>query len=575
MKKITFGTPEEFVPSKFCNNFAYKESEINYDISRITSQKTKRGFKIELPLHPNENVYGLGLQLKIFNHKQRKLTMRVNADPVSATGDSHAPVPFFVTNRGYGIFFDTARYAEFYCGYKKITPASDHMDVKNDISANTDDLYKIRHASNETVMAVEIPAAGGIDIYVIEGKTITDIVSQYNMLSGGGCSVPDWGLGVLYRCYSKYTSRDVESMADYFRKKDIPCDIIGLEPGWQSQAYPCSYIWDKKRYPDPEKTVKYLKDNGFHVNLWEHAFVHPTSPVYMDLSDGLSGNYQVWGGLVPDFALAKTRKIFADYHKKELVSLGIDGFKLDECDNSDYTGSWSFPNCAEFPSGLDGEQYHSLFGTLYMQAITAALGDIKTLSEVRNAGALASSYSFVLYSDLYAHRDFIRGMASAGFSGLLWAPELRRAESKKDLLRRLQTVVFSVQCLINAWSCETAPWIAFECEDEVRELLKLRQRLIPMLSAAFAEYKKTGKPPVRAMVMDYTDDPETYNIDDQYIFCENMIVAPMTALQNERKVYIPEGEWKDYFTHEKVKSGWITVERDENEIGDIPVYVKY
>lgn len=574
MKRFTFGIPEEFVPSKFCKNFAYHEKEIGYDTSRISAVRTKRGFKIELPLKSDENVYGLGLQLKAFNHKHRKLTLRVNADPVSATGDSHAPVPFFVTNKGYGIYFDTARYAEFYCGFKKITHAPDHSHVKHDISTNTDDLYKIRHASNETVMAVEIPAASGIDIYIIEGKTITDIVSQYNMLSGGGCEVPDWGLGVLYRCYSKYTSDEVEAMADYFREKDIPCDILGLEPGWQSQAYSCSFVWDKKRYPDPEKTVSYLREKGFHVNLWEHAFTHPTSPVYMDLNDNLSGNYEVWGGVVPDFGLPKARRVFAEYQKKALVDIGVDGFKLDECDSSDYTGSWSFPNCAEFPSGLDGEQYHSLFGTLYMQAIMEALGDTKTLSEVRNAGALAASYPFALYSDLYAHRDFIRGVSSAGFSGLLWSPELRHAESKKDLIRRLQTVVFSVQCLINAWYCEKAPWTTLDCEDEVRELLKLRETLVPMLSEAFAKYKKTGKPPVRALVMDYTDDPETYNIDDEYIFCDELIVAPMTAEQNSRKVYLPEGDWKDYFTGEKVRSGWFTIERGEDEIGNIPVFVK-
>jgi len=575
MKKLTFGTPEELVPSMFCKKFSYSEKEINYDVSRITSVKTKRGFKIELPLKGDENVYGLGLQLKTINHKFRKLTLRVNADPISAAGDSHAPVPFFVTNKGYGVYIDTARYAEFYCGFKKITKINNQNPdrEKADVMTSTQDLYKLRQTGTETVMAVEIPACSGVDIYIIEGETITDIVSQYNMLAGGGCDVPDWGLGVLYRCYSKHTSDEVKAMADYFRGKDIPCDILGLEPGWQSQAYSCSYIWDKGRFPDPAKTVKYLRDNGFHVNLWEHAFTHPTSPVYMDMADGLSGNYEVWGGVVPDFALPKTRAKFAAYQKKTLVDIGVDGFKLDECDSSDFTGSWSFPNCAEFPSGLDGEQYHSLFGTLYMQAIMESLGDTKTLSEVRNAGALAASYPFALYSDLYEHRDFIRGVVSSGFSGLLWSPELRHADSKKDLVRRMQTVVFSCQCLINAWYCEKAPWLAFDCEDEVRDLLKLRQTLVPMLSASFAEYKKSGKPPLRALVMDYTSDKETYNIDDQYIFCD-LIVAPLTAAQNSRRVYLPDGEWKDYFTGEKAKSGWFSVERAEDEIGDIPVYVK-
>ena len=283
----------------------------------------------------------------------------------------------------------------------------------------------------------------------------------------------------------------------------------------------------------------------------------------------LSGDYEVWKGLVPDFALEDAQKIFSDFHRENLVSLGIDGFKLDECDNSDFVQDWSFPNCTQFPSGMDGEQYHQMFGVLYMQTILKALGETKTLSEVRSAGALAASYPFVLYSDLYNHNDFIRGMVNSGFSGLLWTPELRDAKSKKELLRRLQTTVFSVQCLINAWYCEDMPWKEFGCEDEVRELLKVRKQLVPMLKKAFDEYKESGKPPVRALVCDYTQDTETYGIDNEYIFCDNLIVAPLTEESDTRKVYLPSGKWRNYWTGEEVSSGWFDV-TDEK----IPVFEK-
>ncbi len=266
--------------------------------------------------------------------------------------------------------------------------------------------------------------------------------------------------------------------------------------------------------------------------------------------------------------MKQARDIFAEHHKEYLVSLGIDGFKLDECDNSDFVHDWSFPNCTEFPSGMDGEQYHQMFGTLYMQAILQALGDKATLSQVRNAGALAASYPFVLYSDLYDHKDFIRGVVNAGFSGLLWCPEVRRAKSREDFIRRLQTTVFSVQCQINSWYCEKAPWLGFDCEDEIRKLFQIRKSLVPMLQEAFQRYKKTGIPPIRALVMDYTKDENTYQIDDEYLFCEQLLVAPMTADDhNERRVYLPEGEWVDYWTGEKAPNGWFSVCTD-----NIPVY---
>ncbi|MBE7043132.1 MAG: glycoside hydrolase [Ruminococcaceae bacterium] len=564
MKKITFGTPEPIVPSQFCENLTPMETEVSYDCSKFQFKTTSRGCLLEFPLEYGEEVFGFGLQLKGFNHKSHKLQLRTNSDPVANTGDSHAPVPFFVTNRGYGMYFDTARYIEVCCGYGKNLHRTPKPD--NSIIATAEDLYRKCGLRETTVMSVEIPVAKGIDVYIFEGETITDIVAQYNLFSGGGCTVPEWGLGPIYRCYAKNTGQDVRAMADYLQDHHIPVSIMGLEPGWQSSSYSCSYTWDEERFSDYKEDVAYLLEKGYHINLWEHAFVNATSPIYEALSE-YSGDYEVWQGLIPDFSMEQAKDIFAKYHQDHLVSMGIDGFKLDECDNSDFVHDWSFPNCTQFPGGMDGEQYHQLFGTLYMQTIMQALGDTPTLSEVRNAGALAASYPFVLYSDLYDHKDFIRGVVNAGFSGLLWTPEVRDAVSKQDFIRRLQTNVFSVQCIINAWYCERTPWLEFDCEQEVRELLELRMKLVPMLKEAFDLYHEKGIPPIRALVMDYTEDEQTYQIDDQYLFCDKLLVAPMTAEEEERKVYLPQGSWVDYWTKEPVASGWHTV-----KTAQIPVY---
>ncbi len=568
MKKLTFGTPEVFVPSIFCDGFNYKETEIKYDTEKIRFSETRKGCRLELPLGESEQVYGFGLQLKEFNHRGRKLKLRVNSDPVSATGDSHAPVPFFVTTAGYGIYFDTARSIEVCCGLQKKSYRRDKAN--SDVKLTTEELYSQKENREECTLVVDIPAAEGIDIFIFEGETIKDIVAQYNMLSGGGCDVPEWGLGVLYRAYGKSTEEDIKALAEYFEKSGIPCDTIGLEPGWQSGAYPCTYIWNEKNFPHYRELVAELKAKGYHVNLWEHGYVSSASPLYDKLYD-LSGNYEVWHGLVPDFALSETADIFADYHKKNFVDMGIDGFKLDECDGSDFcTSDWCFPDCAEFPSGLDGERYHNLFGALYMKAVLKALGDTKTLSQVRSAGAMCASYPFVLYSDLYDLPDFVRGVANSGFSGILWTPEVRDAKTEKEFLRRLQANVFSVQCLINAWYCENVPWKDFDCENQVRELLKLRKSLVPMLKAAFDKYKNQGIPPVRALVCDYTDDENTYDIDDQYIFCDSLIVCPMDTDSDQREVYLPKGKWRDFFTKAEVKAGRFTMKTQ-----GIPVYEKW
>lgn len=566
MKKFTFGTPEKFVPSKYCDGFNYTETDVSFCEKDFSFRTTEKGCVVEFPISPDTKIYGFGLQLYQFNHYGRKITIRCNADAPKATGDSHAPVPFFVTNKGWGIYFDTARYAEFYCGVQK--PGVKADGEKFEALLSTEELYSVKKSKDDVTLSVFIPVSKGIDFYVFEGKNITDIVSQYNMLSGGGCDVPEWGLGVLYRCNGGYNDKQVLEIAEYMRDNDIPCDILGLEPGWHTHAYSCTYKWNEEKFPEPKKLVDRLIDMGYHINLWEHAFVHPDSPIHEKLLP-YSADYCVWGGLVPDFSLPEAREIFAGYHRENLASMGIDGFKADECDGSDFTGGWTFPNHTKFPSGLDGEQYHSLFGALYAKTMMQSIGK-PTLSEIRSMGALGASYPFVLYSDLSNINAFLTGVVNSGFSGILWTPEVRGCATKKEIIRRLQMVTFSVQCLINAWNCPQIPWLEFDCLDEVRETLSIRKRLIPELKAAFDRYRDTGVPPVRALVMDYTDDEDTYEINNEYLFCEDLLVAPFTDFESDtREIYLPEGNWVDFFTGEPVASGHF-VYTSEN----IPVFRK-
>lgn len=565
MFKVTFGTPEQHVPSAYCPSFNYTPSAANYPVESIVYEQTDRGVLIKMPMGENEHIYGLGLQLKAFDLRGRKWVMRPNADPVAATGDSHAPVPFFASTAGYAVYVDTARYAEFYFGSSRPLKRRE-VEAVSTIKASTDELYATTVQSDSQIV-IYIPFAKGVDLYLFEGDTITDMVAQYNRLAGGGCTVPEWGLSTIYRCYTGYHQDTVLQKAKQFREDGMDVGIIGLEPGWQTHSYSCSYVWSD-RYPDPKGLLKDLREMDYHVNLWEHAYVHPTAPIYDELI-ALSGDYEVWQGLVPDFTLPEARTKFAAHHKT-IVDIGVDGFKLDECDGSDYTGSWMFPIFTKFPSGIDGDQYRSLFGTTYMQAVLQALGDHPTLSEVRNAGALAAPYPFVLYSDLYDHKDFIRGCATAGFSGLLWTPELRDAQSKDEFLRRLQATVFSVQSLINAWYCEEEPWVAHDCKEEVKYWLSVRRGLIPLLKDAFDRYHNTGIAPCRAVVSDYSHDPETYQIDDEYLLGDRLLVAPLAVGEEERRVYLPAGNWRDYFTKEPVQNGWFTIKTD-----GIPVYETY
>jgi alpha-D-xyloside xylohydrolase len=388
-------------------------------------------------------------------------------------------------------------------------------------------------------------------------------VQRYNLFAGGGALPPRWGLGVWYRCERDFGQADVEKLAAEFRQRRIPCDVLGLEPGWQTQAYSCSYVWSA-RFPDPRAMTTSLAGQHYRVNLWEHAFTHPSSPIHAALAP-FSGDYLVWNGLVPDFLTPEARRIFADFHEREHVALGVAGYKLDECDNSDFTRNWSFPELSRFPSGADGEQMHSLFGLRYQDVIESVFErrGMRTYGLVRNSGALAAPYPYVLYSDLYEHRTFIHAVAQSAFAGLLWTPEVRDAVSPEDLVRRLQSAALSPMALINAWYIPNPPWKQVEraankagrfdeswekLEAICRGVLELRMQLVPYLHAAFVEYRDTGLPPFRPLVMDWPSDAETWTVDDQWLIGPGLLVAPVVAGQATRSVYLPEGAWYDFWT---------------------------
>lgn len=575
--RFTFGSPEQITPVKTrhyppaADGLAALPKGEKCPLE-VVATISDRGVEVHAPLAPGEMIYGLGLQFQSFQQRGLKKQLRVNADPAMDTGDSHAPVPFYVTTRGYGVLIDTARYATFYPGDTKRKPGATNESGAEGKGAE---------------VMVEIPRAAGVDVYVFAGPTPGQAVQRYNLFSGGGPLPPRWGLGFWYRAQSDYSQTNVLDLANEFRQRRMPCDVLGLEPGWQTHAYSCSYVWSE-RFPAPKEMLRQLDGLHFRLNLWEHAFVHPSSPIYGALLP-LSGDYEVWGGLVPDFLEPQARAIFADFHGREHVALGVSGYKGDECDNSDFTGGWSFPELSRFPSGADGEQMHSLFGLRYQDALTQPFDERRerTYGLVRSSGALAAPYPYALYSDLYSHRQFVHSIAQAGFCGLLWEPEVRDSANPTELVRRLESAAFSPLAMINAWYLHNPPWKQVNREEnnaghfaegwektegQCRSVMELRMKFIPWLQAAFVRYHREGLPPFRALVMDFPEDLKSRDVDDEYIMGDGLLVAPVIVPDRKkgerptgggesedgsatRTVYLPPGDWQDFWTNEKYQGG--------------------
>ena len=579
--RFRFGEPEQVTPVSVRQSGIRREAmlalpavaEMPLNAERIRFRTAARGCVVELPLERNEGLYGLGLQLKSYLQTGKKKMLRVNSDPVADTGDSHAPVPFYVSTGGYGVLVDTCRYASFYCGTHA---APGQMEArareKQDqaIAESTAELYKVRAAGDRVV--VDIPVAQGVDVYVFGGPALAQAVQRYNLFSGGGCLPPLWGLGGWYRCHGNSTATEVVALVDRLQQDQLPFDVIGLEPGWQTKTYPSTFVWSPERFPDPDALIATVKGKGCRLNLWEHAFVHPESPIMKEIRPHC-GDALAFDGLVPDFLTADAQRVFGDHHERTLVARGVSGFKLDECDHSDFISyAWSFPEWARFPSGVDGEQMHSLFGVRYQEVMDRIFRrrDQRHYSQVRSSHALAAPLPYVLYSDLYDFRDFLRGLVNGGFSGLLWCPEVRHASSVDDLVRRMQAVALSPQALVNAWYIRNPPWQqvdtglnnkgvtmaeSTEATELVRQALHLRMRLLPYLYAAFARYRQEGLPPFRALVMDDPEDRAGWGIDDQFLIGDALLAAPVAPGQKERAIYLPRGGWYDFHTGQRHEGG--------------------
>lgn len=595
--KLTTGEVDAYTPySVFGGNPALEamqrlpEGQLPFDINDVRVEVRDRGCVVEVPLSDDEQLYGFGLQYGTFGHRGLRKRPIVNDNPLNDLGYTHAPQTFYVSTKGYGILVNTARYTTFLCGSNQQTEQSDRAAEgnKDKIATRTEDLYANRGGGSKVF--IDVPGAKGLEVFVIKGTDVKDVVKRYNLLSGGGCLPPMWGLGFKYRVKGDATQDSVARFARYFREKQIPCDVLGLEPGWQTATYSCSYVWSEERFPNHKAMLDNLKGQGYKVNLWEHAYVHPSSPVREAMAP-YAGDFLVWNGLVPDFLLPEARKIFSVYHRT-LVEEGISGFKLDECDNSNIaygSATWCFPDMTRFPSGVDGEQMHQMFGSLYVNVMDSIYRDmnLRTYQDYRSSGMFMSSRNAVLYSDTYKHKDYIQALCNSAFGGLLWCPEVREAHSADEFFHRLQTVLLSPQAMVNAWYLQYAPWLQFDrwknergeflpeakqYEDYARQLINMRMQLIPYLYNAFYAYHEEGIPPFRPLLMEYPEDKRLRDVSDQYLIGDNLMAAPLYEDKNTRKVYFPAGTWYNFNTNEKYEGG--REYEITTEFNQLPLFVR-
>lgn len=513
---------------------------------------------IRLALQEDDHILGCGLLFQKVVTDHQVYHLKVDHFAGQELGSTHAPIPFAAISNGLGIFCNTPAKTSFYIR------TANRKEDKQFITEHNRALDPEWSCYNPPYFLEIAVQSTNFDLLLFRGQNLKDCVARFNLFCGGGFIPPKWGLGLWHRTNLTMKDADIRRVVQEYKEHNYSLSVIGLEPGWQSNSYPCTYDWSKEQFPDPPQLIDDLKQQNVRVNLWENPYISERSTLYEKLYP-LSGSHLVWGGIVPDYTLEETRKAIQNHHKINHVDYGISGYKLDESDGYD---KWLWPDHAQFPSGLDGATYRNLCGLLF-QRITYEIfheKDQRTYGLTRSTNAGGVAFPYVVYNDRYDFREYVNGLCSCGMTGVLWCPEVRGAQTADEWIRRFQLVGISPMLLLNAWANDATPWMFPEAEQAIRDVIALRQKLMPYLYSAFARYHFEGIPPYRPLVMDYgffteqqkavqgnlDDTANPYqevkqkDITDQFIVGDYLMAAPVEPGATTRNVIFPPGKWYDF-----------------------------
>ena len=496
-------------------------------------------------LAPDEHFYGFGEKFTSFDKRNQEIKIW-NTDAYGVMSEaSYKNIPFFLSTRGYGIFVNTPCKTIFRMGSKST------VSYSFEVFDNT------------------------LEYYFIYGPAFKEILNRYSELVGRPALPPKWSFGLwLSSCVSDiYKTRDpVVKLAEEFRRYDIPCDVYYMcDIWWMKYGTQCCFEWDEEAFPNPKEMIKKVKELNYRICLWEY----PRVPIGTDMyREGAEKGYFLknkkgaiyltdpWHGSNPvayvDFTNPKAVKWYKEKHKP-LFDMGVDVMKTDDGED--------IPEDAVFYNGETGARMHNLYPLLYNKAVFEATKEYTGRGLVWARSAFVGSQKYPVhwlgdpactYPSMAA---CLRAGLSLGMSGFpFWSHDIggfgtrEKGKPTPDLyIRWAQFGLFSPLSRIHGIE-RREPWYFGKKALEIfRTYAKLRYKLLPYIYSYAFIASKTGLPIVRPLVLEYQDDPNTYGKDLEYLFGEELLVAPIFDETGERTIYLPKGKWIDYWNGKEYK----------------------
>ena len=534
-------------------------------------------YKVEVIKKMEENLYfyGLGENTGHLNKKGYHYKMW-NTDDASPHVESfeslYKSIPFLIglkDKKAFGIFFDNTFEAHF------------------DMGKENKDYYYFA--------AVD----GDLDYYFIYGPSIKEVLGGYTSLTGRAPMQQLWTLGYQQCRWSYDTEKRVWEIADNFRNKDIPCDTIYLDIDYMD-GYRV-FTWDNKRFPNPKEMISKLKEKGFKIvtiidpgvkkdrgyDIYEKGLKYN---YYATDKDGITYVNRVWPGdsVYPDFANEGVRKWWAK-NQKIMMDIGAAGIWNDMNEPASFNGP--LPDDVMFNEDAilaEHREIHNVYGHYMSKATYEGIKEStnkRPFVITRACYAGTQKYSTVWTGDNQSFWEHLRMsipmLMNLGLSGMSFAGCDVGGfgfDCSAELLSRWVQVGAFTPLFRNHAAANTRdqePWAFDERTESInRKYIKLRYKLIPYLYDAMWNAEKTGTPIIRPLLLQYQSDEETYEINDEFLCGENILIAPMVEQgKTQRLVYLPKGDnWVDYWTNESFEGGQYIIK--EAPLDVCPIYIR-